>query len=264
MLRKDNSGSVGETRNSKNDTHISADSGEDGRIYGYGELMRSVKNGHRNIDYGQRSKTMSEKEQFQGKITVKQCIENVFLILFFSLPLIIFERNNIVLLILCILPALIYLISILSLKNGKEIEEPQCKLHMGIFSGCLSFLFALNGLAILFHLFSGKEKFWVICFVCASYIPVIMLWRTILRYNMKEKKHSSVKKTIGISFFTLCGIAGMLFARTFLKNIDNKTGWVIICVCCFLLSYLSIGGIFNILKYHYIKNHQDVHDKCDV
>ena len=203
---------------------------------------------------------MLENEQLQGKITIKKCVENEMLILLFSLPVIVIERRNIGVMILCILPALSYLISIIKLHKGKEIAGLQYILHNGIFAGCFTVIFALDGLEVLLYLFSGTERSIAIFIVSAGYVFMFMIWGFIVR-QYRKREYNKAKKIKGRSFFGLFGVTGILVARTLSKNIDNNTAWEIVCACCFLVSYLSLGGIFNIFQFQYIKKHPEIWDE---
>lgn len=205
---------------------------------------------------------MLENEQLQGKISIKKCVENEILILLFSLPVIVIERGNIGLLVLCILPALSYLISIVKLTKGKEIEGPHYILHNGILAGCFTVIFALDGLEVLLYLFSGTERILAIFIVSVGYVFVITVWGIIIR-QYRKKEYRKAKKIRGRSFFALSGVTGILVGRALLKNIDNRTALEIVCVCCFVVSYLSLGGVFNIFQFQYIKKHPEIwDDRC--
>lgn len=59
---------------------------------------------------------------------------------------------------------------------------------------------------------------------------------------------------------SLGAILGYYGARTFLKGIGTIKALEIVCVICFLLSYLTLIGIINIFKYQYLKK-QNKKDK---
>lgn len=209
---------------------------------------------------------MSEKENFEkymlygtdGSISLKKCIENEILIILFSLPLILIERSNPAFLILCICPAVSYLLFIIKFKKRKEIEGVQYILHNGIFSGCISFIFALAGIKLLFYLFNGKKRAIIICVVSGGYVLAGILYTYIIKRLIKVE-YDSLKKVNGSISVILCGILGGAIGRTFLSGVGNKRAMEILCILCFFLSYLTLIGIFNIFKFQYLVKHKEIH-----
>ena len=61
----------------------------------------------------------------------------------------------------------------------------------------------------------------------------------------------------------LSGACGGIAAKTFLKDADNGTAIGIVCMLSFFLSYLSLIGIVNILKYQYIMRHSEILNVAD-
>ena len=159
---------------------------------------------------------MLENEQLQGKITIKKCVENEMLILLFSLPVIVIERRNIGVTILCILPALSYLISIIKLHKGKEIAGLQYILHNGIFAGCFTVIFALDGLEVLLYLFSGTERSIAIFIVSAGYVFMFMIWGFIVR-QYRKREYNKAKKIKGRSFLAYLASQEYLWQEPYLK-----------------------------------------------
>lgn len=215
---------------------------------------------------------MSDKEEFEkfilygieGEILFKKCIENeIVLVLFFLLAYaveIISERRNYVFLAVCVLPAIFYLISVITLGKGKRIAGIQYILQNGILVGGFSLLFGAIGFEILLCLFGGKERIIMICIAGIGYIFAIVLWGITIKQLIKKKKYSQQKGGTGtVSLWALGGsIIGVTVGRSFLKNVDNGTAMGIICMLFFFVSYLSLIGIVNIFKYQYIVKHPEM------
>lgn len=203
-----------------------------------------------------------EKEEFEkfilhgldDKISFQKCMENEILILLFSLPLIVWERNHFVFLPLCILPALVYLVCVINLKKGKMIEGVTYILHNGIMTGCFTFLFALSGIKILLYLFSGADRMILLFISSAGYIFTTLLIVYMAKRSMQKDKVFSIAPIP----ITLSGAFGIGMARIFLQDINDKTLLKVICIICFFLSYLTLIGVFNIFKYLYIKRHPEI------
>lgn len=202
-----------------------------------------------------------EKFILQGieeRISVRKCIENEILIILFSLPLIVIERHNYIFLLLCLLPAILYLVFVIKLGKGKAIEGAQYILHNGIFSVSISLLFGLIGIDILIHLFGGKERNIIICVVSVGYVLMAILYSYMIKKLINRKEYNSLKKANGRISVILCGVFGGAVARTFLNDISNQKAMELLCILCFFLSYLMLIGIFNIYKFRYLMKHQEV------
>ena len=219
---------------------------------------------------------MSEKEEFEKfilygverEIYFKKCIKNEMLLIlpfcYFFVIEIISERRDYVFLTLCLLPALFHLISAVKLKKEDRIVGIYYILYNGIVAGCFSFLFGLIGFEILIHLFSGKEQIIMLCIASAGYIFVIILLSYILRQLIKKRKYSMQKGgTETVFLCVLSGACGGIVAKIFLKDADNGTAIGIVCMLSFFLSYLSLIGIVNILKYQYIVRHSKILNVTD-
>lgn len=202
-----------------------------------------------------------EKFILQGieeRISFRKCIENEMLIILFSLPLIVIERRNYIFLLLCLLPAILYLIFVIKVGKGKAIEGVQYILHNGVFSGSISLVFGLIGIDILIHLFSGKERNIIICVVSTGYVLMAILYGYIIKKLISMKEYNSLKNTNRRISFILCGIFGGVVARTFLNDISNQKAMELLCILCFFLSFLTLIGIFNIYKFRYLVKHQEI------
>ena len=186
--------------------------------------------------------------------TIKECIRYELMLLLFSLPLFILERLNLILLIIDIMPSACYLVSVMILIKNKRIEGAYYILHNGILSACISLLFALGGIWLLRYLFGGKDRIFLLCMITTGYLIAFLLYCYILKKLAQKKDIKDVKKAnVGIPF-TLCGFLGISAAKMFAKDIDNNSALEIMCVCCFFISYLSLLGILNFVKFYYIKN----------
>ncbi|MDE7273777.1 MAG: hypothetical protein K2N95_12075 [Lachnospiraceae bacterium] len=184
--------------------------------------------------------------------TIKECIEREFLLLLLSLPLFLLERSNWGLLIVDMIPSISYLISVMVLLKNKKIEGADYILHNGILSACMSLVFMLEGIWIVRYLFRGRVRICLLCVITIGYIIVILLYCCIFNKLAKKRESKGMKKTNGRIFFTLCGLLGISAARIFTRDIDNKAILEMLCVCCFFISYISLLGIFNFVKFYYI------------
>lgn len=194
----------------------------------------------------------------EERISVPKQIEIGILVILISLPLIVIERHNYLFLLLCLFPTLLYLIFVITVGKGKPIKGVQYILYNGIFSVSFSWELGLIGIDILLHLFSGKERNIIICVVSVGYVLMFILYGYIIKNQINKKDDYDIKNTNkGISFI-LFGVLGGAVARTFLNDISNRKAWEILCILCFFLSYLTLIGIFNIYKYRYLKNHQEI------
>ena len=101
----------------------------------------------------------------------------------------------------------------------------------------------------------------IICVVAIGYILVFILYFYIIKHAIAKNSFSGLKRKQRKISFTLCGIFGMIVARNFLKDWDNRTIMETTCFLCFLFSYVALLGILNIFKYQYIKKHPEILDK---
>lgn len=202
---------------------------------------------------------MSEREKFEEymlcgikeKNTLKECIENELLILFFSALSIVIGAKHIALWALDILPLIFYPIFIIKYKKGRAIEGPLYLLHNGVFSGCISFVLEVMSIAIVFDLFHGKTRNIVVCIIIAGYISAILLYIHIFKKIINEKDYKKAKRSkVGLAS-SLGGVFGISVART-LNNIDSRKVLELLCILCFFASCLTLIGIFNIFKFQYL------------
>lgn len=210
---------------------------------------------------------MSEKEEFERfvlygverEIYFKKCIKNEMLLIlpfcYFFVIEIVSKMRDYVFLTLCLLPAILHLISAIKLKKEDRIVGIYYILYNGIVAGCFSFLFGLIGFEILIHLFSGKEQIIMFCIASAGYIFVIILLSYILRQLIKNRKYSLQKGGTGTVFLcVLSGSFGGIAAQTFLKDADNGTVIGIVCMLSFF-SVISVADRY--CKYTQISIHSE-------
>lgn len=211
---------------------------------------------------------MSERDKYEefvsyginNKISVKECIKNESIIILFSLPLIIMGVTYNICGVLGIIPIVLYPIFVSKLKKGQTIEGIFCILHSGVFLGCISFLFALAGIGLALKIFQGQLRIIVICIVGAGYVLAGLLYKFMFIKMVEGKKYTNGKKAKVEISASLGAILGYYGARTFLKDIGPVKALEIVCVLCFLLSYLTLIGIINIFKFQYLKK-QNKKDK---
>lgn len=202
---------------------------------------------------------MSEKDKFEeyisyginDKITLKECIENELLIILLSLPTIIVGTTYNMSGIIGLLPITLYPIFVFKLKKGKIIEGIFCILHNGVFSVCISFIFALAGIEIVINVFQRQFIIIVICIVATGYVLAGLFYKFMfkqmaIRGNKKKKSRVKISACVG-------AILGYYMARTFLNGIDTRKALELLCIICFSLSYLTLIGIINIFKFQYLE-----------
>ena len=172
--------------------------------------------------------------------------------------------KNIVFIILGILPSIIYLITVLRLGEEGTFKGVLNILHDGIFSVCLSYIFAMISLELAFHSFEEDERGLVICIMVLGYVSVILLYRHMITRNIKENVYGGEKEKIkGAPFFAIPGALGMIAGRIFLKNMDERSGTKLACILSLLLSFGFLIGIFNIYKYKYLMEHKELLEGLD-
>lgn len=212
---------------------------------------------------------MMEKENFKnyilyginGKTTFKECIKNEVLIIIISLLLFVtIGRSSKIFLVLGILPAFAYFISVLKLsKKGQIIEGVFYLLHNGIAAVCFSYIFALASIEVVYDLFGGTDRITIIGVIVIGYIAVIFLYKYIIRKLIEENAYGgNSKKLKGGLFFTVFGVLGISTGKIFLQGMDDRSGRVLLCILSLFLSYLCLIGIFNISKYKYIMEHKEL------
>lgn len=210
---------------------------------------------------------MMEKEKIdrfmvdgiENKISLKEFISFEIIIIFLAIPCIAFGDKRIFI-ILYILSAAFYLISYIKLRKGKVIEGATYFLHNGIISVCLSFIFAVVGIEVLFYLFSGKKRILVLSIVSIGYFVSQFLYVLKIKRMIAQNTYRNNKMQVRITI-TLFGILGMIVGKVFLKDLDYDLKTIIFCVSCFFLSYLFSFGIINFVKYRYIMKHPEILDK---
>lgn len=220
-----------------------------------------------------------EKENFkkymlyglEAKTTFNKCLENEIIIILLSALLIyIGIWQSIIFLILGLVLVLAYLIFIIKLKsankklygNDQVIEGVYYILNMGIYSVCLSYIFALAGIEIIYDIFNEKERITAISIIIAGYIIVIFLYKCMIRKLIERNAYGgSTKKLKGGLFFALFGVLGMSTGRILFNVVDYRSGGEIGCILSLILSYLCLIGVFNITKYKYLMEHKELWDK---
>lgn len=215
---------------------------------------------------------MMEKEKIKkymlyeidGDITVKECIKNEILLLFFSALSIYLGMGNIIFIILNIVPIVVYSISIFKLKDEYIIEGVYYILHNGIFAVCVSYIFAIISLELASCSFDGVERNLMICIMVLGYVVFILLYRHIIRKNIKKNVYGGEKEKIkGAPFFAAFAVLGIIVSRIFFKNMDERSATKVACILCFFMSYIFLIGIFSILKYKYLMEHKELLEGLD-
>lgn len=203
--------------------------------------------------------------EIDGDITVKECIKNEIFLLFFSALSICLGMGNIIFIILNIVPIVVYGISVFKLKDEYIIEGVYYILHNGIFAVCVSYIFAMISLELASCSFDGVERNLMIYIMVLGYVVFILLYRHIIRKNIKKNVYGGEKEKIkGAPFFAAFAVLGIIVSRIFFKNMDERSGTRVACILCFFMSYIFLIGIFNIFKYKYLMEHKELLEELGI
>lgn len=212
---------------------------------------------------------MSEREKFEEymlygikeKITLKKCIKNELCVIFFSLLSLAVAQGHIALWLLNALPIILYPIFAIKYKKRQTVEGALFILHNGVLAICLSFIFTLMSIQIVFNLYQGRIRNILVCIIIVAYAVFALLYMHIYKKIVKEKNYNNAKKSQVRLFACLGGILGINMART-LSSIDPRKLMEVLCILCFFASCLTLSGIFNIFKFQYLeKQHKKDKDK---
>lgn len=195
-------------------------------------------------------------------ITLKKCTEYEILLIVLSLPpigFIIIDGRYYFFSCLYLLPIVLNLICAIKLKKGRVISGVSCILYNGIYAGCMSFVCALIGIEMMIlFLFAGIELAVMIGLVCAGYFVMLKLCSHIFRKQIEKIKGNGIKRDERWMPIALFGSLGIATGKMIAKVVDNKTVAAMASICFIFLSYVSLIGAGNILKYRYIMNHKDM------
>ncbi len=194
----------------------------------------------------------------EGSMSKKDCIENVILLLFFSLPSIILGRNNIILIILALLPTIICIVDIVKTMENGVIKGKFYILYLGILSTSFSLVCATGGIWTLIFLVEEKNRWFAMVFVVAGYILAFVLYGCLTIYLIKKKAYSRMKYTNGTISATLFGVLGISTAKIFMGKVKAVSPLEVICICAFFLSLLFLLGMGNLYKFWYIQTHDEI------
>lgn len=214
---------------------------------------------------------MSEQENLkkvmllgiENTTSLKECIKYEIMLIFVSIPLIVFNivLKKYIFLTLSILPAILHLLCAVKFMSGRKIEGIREILYSGISLCCLSFISGLGGIEILIYLLEGTERIIMISMVCVSYVLVLKFYKYIVGKQIDKMSESkTTQKGIWMPLAS-CGALGMSTARIFAKDADNGTILVMLFICCMIISYVCLFGIINIYKYRYIMKHKEILDE---
>lgn len=198
-------------------------------------------------------------------LTISDFVKLGLMIIVLSLPAIIIEGTGggNVLCVLFLLPVVVYLISLSKLQQDGMIEGPRILLFSGIAVECLSYLCALLGINLLFHLFNGQDRIILILIAIVGYILTIVFCGYLYKRAIKKRVYSKERNN-SASASIICFVAlGMVVSRTIIKNLDGNAFKAVPGVLFLLLSYATSTGIFNIYRYLYIKSHPDILDRLE-
>ena len=197
----------------------------------------------------------------EGSVSKKECIENVFLLLFLSIPSIILGRNNIITIILALLPIIICIVNIAkTMKNG-VIKGKFYILYLGVMATSFSLLLTTGGIWTLTFLVEEQYRVFAIVLVGVGYILTFVLYGCLIRHLIKKKAYSRMKYTNITISATLFGVLGISTAKIFMGKVKAVSPLEVLCICSFFLSFLFLLGMGNLYKFWYIQNHEEILDE---
>lgn len=191
-------------------------------------------------------------DEIKEKITFKRCITNELSIAFLCLLSFAVSEGCTELWLLNILPIIFYPVFAIKSKKYYALGETLLILHNGVLAECISFIFALISIQIVFILYQGKVRNILVCIIISIYITIVLLYIFMYKRTKNEKGHINIVKKSKISPFASVGtILGITIVRA-LNSLDSQKVLELLCVLCFFLSCLLVTGISNIFKFYYL------------
>ncbi len=191
-------------------------------------------------------------DEIKEKITLKRCITNELSIAFFCLLSFTVSEGCGELWLLNVLPIIFYPVFAIKSKKYYAVGETLLIFHNGVLAECISFIFALISIQIVFILYQGKVRNILVCIIISVYITIILLYIFMYKRIKKEKGNTNIVKKSKVSLFAGVGaILGITIVRV-LNSIDTQKVLELLFVLSFFLSCLLVTGISNIFKFHYL------------
>lgn len=197
----------------------------------------------------------------EGSASKKDCIEFVIMLLFFSLPSIVLGRNNIILIILALLPTIISIVDIAKTMENGVIKGKFYILYLGVTATSFSLMLITGGIWILTFLIEEEYMGLAIVLVIVGYIFVSILYGCLVRYLIKKKAYSRMKYTNATISTTLFAALGISTAKIFMGKVKEISPLEVIGICIIILAFISLLGMGNLYKFWYIQTHEEILDE---
>lgn len=123
----------------------------------------------------------------------------------------------------------------------------------GMWSVFLSIFFGILGTKIALSVLDKEAYVVYILIIIIVYLIVVATYINIIIYLIKTNSYKKLKKINGTLGIFFSGIAGIAIAKIFLSGMSYRNVLEITSICCYLISMLSIIGIFNLIKYWGVK-----------
>ena len=98
-----------------------------------------------------------------------------------------------------------------------------------------------------------EASFIFISILLALYVIVTVTYMYIIKSLIKKGAYKETGKTNGKLSFIIAGAGGISVAKTFANSVGYERSMQIASICFFIVSFLSVMGIFGFFKYYYLK-----------
>lgn len=178
-------------------------------------------------------------------LTRKNVTDNILLVwIFTGIGILIKWLDQHVLIIA--LPILSLLFTVYSIyiykKHKNEIDKG---LILSLLYSLLLSILLLSGAIMFLSMLTGKRQYMVLllCIVAICLYQAVVL--IVLRRNIARNNYSKSNRQIGGIFVvaTIGGLLGLVFARSFLTNLNQSTALYFLFYLCFILSVLFSTGV---------------------
>lgn len=152
------------------------------------------------------------------------------------------------------IPSTIIVVTCIILTYTKEdVKGSKIFLVYGAWGSCFTLIFGLFGVRVLLPVLDKKKHFIFISILIIAYIMVTVMYISIIKHLIKKGAYKETRKTNGKMLCTIAGVGGISLAKTFVNSAGYERTIQIASICAFLMSFLSLLGVFNFYKYFYLK-----------
>lgn len=123
----------------------------------------------------------------------------------------------------------------------------------GVLGTCFTLIFGLLGISVLLPVLDQKKHFIFISILIAAYVMATVTYISIIKHLIKKGAYKETRKANVHMLSTIAGVGGISIARTFVDSVSYERATQIASICFFLISFLSIFGVFYFYKYYYLK-----------